>query len=165
MNIILLPGNDPKNKNWLIRMTDVLLSRGESVMPMAYGHWDKQAGHINFDDELSRLEKKLPSEYSIIAKSVGALLTIYGVHKGILSPRRCTFIGIPLTWMRQNNFPIERYLSSYKNIPTTVAQHSLDPTASYEAIKAIFNSFHSIIVKELPGDTHEYDEYEIISEL
>jgi len=167
MNLILLGGNSIDNKKWIENVETYLKPLFQSTTIINYDHWQTGEWMINLDTEKEKLTQtaKNLGEYMIFAKSAGSLVTVKAIFEKLISPQKCIFAGIPLNWARKSNFDVDIWYKDYL-VPTLAIQHTNDPLASFkELIEFLSQLTKSVKVEELPGDTHDYDEQDIIKKL
>jgi alpha-beta hydrolase superfamily lysophospholipase len=165
MKIIILPGNSrDSNERWLGEYTTIFSDMGKSVSSQRYTHWDTNRKTIDFDTELQRLSEVLGKEekYIIFAKSAGAILTIYGVYRGVLKPEKCVFVGLPLKWAKDNNVSLAGWMEKF-DIPTLIIQQNSDPYASFQEIQDFLKKLNrtNVTIEEIPGDDHRYENFSL----
>jgi hypothetical protein len=165
MKIILLGGNGPTNISWLEGMKAALKKEHSDVFLHRYLHWDTNAPLIDFDKEIENLRKELEgiTQYVIVAKSAGALLTLRGVHERKLTPAACVFIGIAILWGREKNFNVDGWLNNYL-VPTLFIHKSGDPAIAPNALKILLkeSGAQNYKLNVIPGNEHEYSEYQVL---
>ena len=168
MNLILLGGNGIDNKTWIEKVEASLKPLFESTKTIYYDHWQSGEWMINLDKEKEKLSEiaKDDGAYVIFAKSVGSLVAVKAIAEKLISPQKCIFVGVPLKWARKNNFDIDSWYQNFPT-PTMVIQHSNDPFATSKESLDFFSekSAQHIKFEELPGDTHDYNEFETIQKL
>lgn len=156
------------NKSWVFEVEAKLGDLFERTYIHVYKHWTDNKPLINLDFELSKLGEVLKEfeDYTIFAKSAGTLLTLRGVHEGVLAPDKCIFVGLPVPWGVQNKFDCNTWLQNY-SISTLFIQKSLDPASSFEDVKALLldKEVANCDLRELPGDTHDYEDLNLLREL
>jgi hypothetical protein len=101
----------------------------------------------------------------VFAKSAGTIVTGKAASTGVLQPQACLFVGLPLAMIQSHELPAGEWLRE-ANFPITILQHTADPLGSYRDVKQYIEPIGNtgIAVHELPGDTHNYPEFEIIRE-
>jgi len=160
MEVLFLPGNNPKNKEWARKLRDVL----DGIFPISsvqdYGHWTTGRGEIDFERELKGVKKHIGDRAVIIcAKSVGVLLSLRGISEGEFVPKSCIFIGTPLAWAEKRGLPVKEWLTSLK-IRCLFIQNSNDPACSARDLKLLLEELKikdSYLV-EIVGDSHDYED-------
>lgn len=163
MELILLPGNSPINKEWTEDVEKKLneLFEFDSTFLLEYLHWESGEELISIDKELERLVEHTKSKenYAIFAKSAGTLLTLKGIYSQVLHPQFCIFVGTAVDWGRSNKFDIDTWIKNYKT-PTLFIQKSQDPSFSYEKLKSLIEvaAVQNYKLVEIPGDTHHYED-------
>ena len=160
-NLLILGGNSKKNIPWLNKIIKVF-NKDYKTNGIYYDHWNN-ANEINFDIELSKLEK-LHSEvkdYSIIAKSIGSIISLMGIEKNIIKPKKIVIMGFPIELIKQVNFNIEPLIESAINkTEILIIQQKYDPIGSYSEVVNFLPS--NIKVVEIPGHYHVYSNMNII---
>lgn len=168
MNLILLGGNSIDNKKWINDVEQNLKSLFETTKIIDYEHWETGGLMINLDKEKEKLIKTVQGfkRYMIFAKSAGILVTIKAIYENKILPEKCIFAGLPLKWAKKNNFNIDVWLRNY-SVPTVVIQHIDDPLASSQEVQSFLRQENTINIglKELPGNTHDYNEHDLIYSL
>lgn len=168
MKLVVLPGNSKSNKEWSEKTVDAFSEFFADQYIQAYSHWEEGKEIIDFDVEARKLEKNVgEGKFSIIAKSAGAMLTIYSVSKGLVKPEKCVFLGLPILWAEEHNFNLKDWFEKF-NIQTLVIQNSNDPVTSYSELKKFVDDNdlrHTLTLIEIEGADHKYDDAEKIREL
>jgi len=171
MNLIILPGNSPRNKEWAHQAAEAFDDEFDLIYTQEYRHWDmdERIGEIiSFPTELQELERHAPLTlpYMIFAKSAGAILTMLAVHKGILHPQRCVFLGVPILLARKDNIGIDDWIKHY-SVPTLVIQNSHDPVTDFRTVEHFITGHgkNNFTLKELPGTHHTYNDFKLLRRL
>ncbi len=165
MKLVILPGNSHLNKEWAENASSFFSKDFEDRYVQNYLHWDNEQDTINFEVEAKKLVENIgDTECTILAKSAGAMLAIYCVSKNLIKPRKCIFVGLPVIWAKERNFDLEKWIQNF-DIPTIVIQNSNDPVTSYAQAKSFLDALHkeNIEIREIHGDDHTYDNFEIIN--
>jgi hypothetical protein len=166
-SLIILPGNGLTNKEWAEKARDFFASHFKSVSIQYYDHWQNVSELMDMDIELKKFTdtvNALSGDVTILAKSVGTILTIYAVHsKSIDSSRisKCVFVGLPPDWARTNGFDIDTWSADY-SVPTILIQNDYDPVASAVVKNKQFVTL--VFMATYPGgqirlNPKEHDEY------
>ncbi len=167
MKVIILPGNDKSNKDWLDNAADAFSDISDDRYKLYLSHWDSGEKIIDFDVELEKLTKNIKDEkeYVIFAKSAGAMLAVYGVYKGEIKPTKCIFVGLPIDWAAKNNFPLKEWLKKF-SIPALIIQNSDDPITSFKDLQSELSELDksNIEVIEIAGNDHKYIDFDLIKE-
>ena len=168
MHLILLGGNGPENRAWIEKIETTLKPLFSTTHIQYYDHWQQGGKIIDIDLEVDKLSNyvKCIKEYVIFAKSAGSLVTAKAVQDNTLRPSKCIFTGIPISWSISNSFDISNWFGGFQGT-SLVIQHSEDPFASSKNVSEFITKENMINTKlvELPGDTHDYLEYEIIKKI
>ncbi len=167
MKLVVLPGNSKSNKDWSQKTADAFSELFPDQYIQAYTHWDEGKEIIDFDVEARKLKENVrEDEFSIIAKSAGAMLAIYSISKGLIKPVKCVFLGLPILWAKEHNFNLKDWFQKF-NIQTVVIQNSNDPVTSYSELKKFVDDdlHHTLTLIETEGVDHKYDDQEKIRKL
>jgi len=140
-HLIVLPGNSLKNKAWGELMCEAFAKHFDSSFMLSYDHWATGEANLNFEQEVEKIREHvelLPAgtEIVVFAKSAGALLAFLAVHKGVISPVRSVFFGIPFDLAANGLFkdawePVDSF-----KVPALAFHNVEDSTTSYEFTKA-----------------------------
>jgi len=160
-NLLILGGNSKKNISWLNKTIRVF-SSDYIVNGIYYDHWNNDS-EIDFDIELSKLEKlhNEVKDYYIVAKSVGSIISLMGIEKHIIKPKKIVIMGFPIGLIKKTNFNLEPLIeSAIKETEILVIQQKYDPVGKYEDVVKELPS--NIKVVEIPGHYHVYNNMKII---
>ena len=165
MNLLLLSGNSIQNKSWIEESEAVLKDLFEKTHIHYYKHWDENNPIIDFAYELNKVAEFASGfdPYIIFAKSIGTILTVKGVHDNLLKPPKCIFLGVPISWGKQNVSASDKWFENY-SIPTLFIQQTSDPMMSFQSLDLYLTERHvkNNISTEIPGDTHHYSDLKTI---
>ena len=165
MNLLLLPGNSPRHKQWLEQVDQQLRPLFERTLRHDYRHWQTGQPEIDLAYEASQLvDASIDLEpFVVFAKSAGTVLCLQAIEQGILNPDACVFTGIPLPIVNTYDLPLTEWLTG-ANIPITIIQNSHDPYGSYQELRAIVASTKNqhITIQEATGDTHDYLDFDML---
>ena len=168
MNLLLLPGNSKRNKEWIHSVEEVLKSSFNKTTVHHYNHWENDNDSVDFELEFTKLIQETVdyAPYSIFAKSLGSLLTLRGCAEGMITPHACMFAGLPLALITSEYIIAQEWLRNIKT-PTLIIQNDTDPLGSYEEVSQFVSKLgnNNIKVVKLPGDTHSYDDMKKLTEL
>lgn len=168
MELVILPGNSKSNKEWSEKVADTFSELFSDKYIQMYSHWNESKEIINFEIEARKLRNSVKEdEFSIIAKSAGAMLAIYSVSKSLIKPARCVFLGLPVLWAKEYDFDLKDWFKKF-NIPTLVIQNSNDPITPYSDLKKFVddnNLSNVLTLIENEGTDHKYDNFEKSREL
>lgn len=167
MNLLMLPGNSPSNKEWTRKLSELFRPHFTKIKIIEYESWrDNDFSRvINLEQELAKVSEAVRKwdQYCVFAKSVGTALCVKAVHDKVLKPQKCVFVGIPLNWLSSNNIPVENWIDKY-NIPTMVIQQRNDPFAGSDTVGEFLKDLSTIkeyIVVE--GNDHKYQQTDEIA--
>ncbi len=168
MNLILLPGNDKSNREWIDMVETSLSPLFDHTAVHYYDHWWSEGGEIDLEVELDKLAVTVSQfdTYVIFAKSAGVLLALYGIFEGILDPEVCIFVGSAFPWGKAQGYDLDNWLINYA-VPTLFIQKTDDPALSFEGLRLLLldRNVSGNILKEIPGDGHEYENIGQLREL
>lgn len=169
MNLILLPGNDKKNKMWVDSVESALAADFKRIAIHYYDHWwAGEDGEIEWEAELDKLNATVSDfvPYIIFAKSEGVLLALYGMHEGVLDPEVCVFAGSAVRWGVERGLDMDNWLINY-SVPTLFIQNTQDPEISSEELASLLADKNAsrYSLKELPGDDQSYDDVAQLKQL
>lgn len=160
-NLLILGGNSKKNISWLNKTIKVF-NKDYKTNGIYYDHWNND-NEINFDIELSKL-KKLHNEvtdYSIVAKSIGSIISLMGIEKNIIKPKKIVIMGFPIKLLKQVNFNIDPLIECAINkTEILIIQQKYDPIGSYNEVVNYLPG--NINVVEIPGHYHVYNNMDVI---
>jgi len=163
-NLLILGGNSKSNSIWVEEVRREMGKDFRSSYVQVYEHWKKGSDNIDLDVEAEAL-RGIREEFKsgvVFAKSAGSLLTCKASSMGIITPKACIFVGLPYPWGISEGWPLNEWFKSVE-APVLLLQHTNDPTFHYiETDKLIKDMGLSWQVKELPGDTHDYREWEVL---
>ncbi|MFW5853260.1 MAG: alpha/beta family hydrolase [Patescibacteria group bacterium] len=166
MNLVILPGNSLNNKEWATLVSKSFISDFNYIYKQSYDHWKSGEEFINLDKEIEKLIENIPEPpFFVLAKSAGSILTVKAIIEGKLKPEKCVFLGFPLNWVRENNFPLDYWLEDY-SVPTLIIQKTNDPVTSYKELvnSKIIQKKENIKTLEIPGADHKYNNFGLIKE-
>jgi hypothetical protein len=168
MNLLLLPGNSKRNKEWLSRVEKAVSSSFDLTHTHSYMHWDAKESDIDLAHEAKRLSKEIQGfePYAVFAKSVGSILTCMATAKGILLPQACLFAGFPLAMVVKHKLPVDGWLLTTE-FPIFVAQNNTDPLGSYLEVRDYFRQVgrKHVTLFKLRGDSHDYEDFSSLKKL
>jgi len=184
MDLILLPGNDAKNKEWIEWVAESVKARYDRRIVQYYDHWTK-GGEISPEVELKKLSelalgleakniKKVAGEgkgegkervqeaggYAVFGKSVGVVLALGAIAQGAIAPKKCIFVGSAIGFGKRLGLPVEEWLIGLndKQIPTVFIQQENDPAISADDLETLLQKigFTDYQLIKVPGGDHIY---------
>lgn len=160
-HLLVLSGNNLKNKAWGELMAATYGSQFDSVHMVEYDHWVSGEPNINFVGEEAKIREHVatvPAETEIVlfAKSAGSLLAFLAIAHGAVTPTRCVFFGIPFDLAATELFKDDWSTVADFTLPAIAFHNVEDPTTSYEFTKNILatHSPHIALIT-----THEADHW------
>lgn len=160
MNLLLLPGNSPRNKPWIHEVATQLAPLFSRCFVHEYEHWDNGRDFISFNQELGLLGPRVKDfgDYAIFAKSVGSILALKGTFEHTFAPNACILVGIPLPFIKKFDVAMSDWLHACP-VPLLIIQNRNDPAGSFEDVKAYVGAAQPTSpcqLVELPGSDHDY---------
>lgn len=159
--LVILGGNSPKNKEWVIDMSSYFGSIYTTV-EIIYSSWDSPGSDVNFDKELKTLQKKVNTykEYSIIAKSAGLLVALIGIKAMVLKPDKVIALGVPVKYSLHIGLDITQLIenSLLKREQFLVIQQKNDPQGSAALIHKTYADKVEMVT--ISGRDHYYGKFE-----
>jgi hypothetical protein len=161
MDLVLLGGMSPHNKEWIYQVEQALSPLFNTCIVHEYAHWASAAPMIDVEHELNVLRTKIRDleHYVIFAKSAGVVLSLKGIAENVLHPNACLFVGTPLSFARDHGHQLDLWLK-HLTVPTTFVQNAHDPAGSFQELHRLLRDHMEsprYSLTELPGETHDYD--------
>lgn len=159
--LIILGGNSIGNKTW-INGVNKYLKRDYPTVEFHYSHWNENIQDINFEKELKELSKFIKdnniSNYSIVAKSAGIVLSLQGVITGILSPRTIVGYGLPIEYSTYRKIDLKSLIkTSSKRTNIICIQADQDPQGDLKLLKKLISDM--VPIWDIKDNTHNYDDF------
>ncbi|HVX23998.1 MAG TPA: hypothetical protein VG992_01505 [Candidatus Saccharimonadales bacterium] len=166
MNMLILGGESQRHQVWVRELASALEPNADDLRILDYRHWQTNSPTIDVEYEIEQAARNAPDEpYVVVAKSMGSVVTTLAVSRGLLKPDRCIFMGFPLAVVMANLPEVAAALP--KLPPTDFLHNTADPLGSFQAVQAYITA-HSpahFTCCELPGDTHDYSDFNRIKQL
>lgn len=166
--LIVLSGNSDRNQAWGEGAVEHFQSWFDAVHMLYYNHWGTDSNVMDVDAELRKLEGEVKSdsdetEYVVIAKSIGTILTLLAIHQKIVKPIQCVFFGMPLNFAGEEGGAFEEDWSplSHYSVPTLAFHNVDDPVANCQLAEGKLDELGvgNIQFVKVPGDNHNYTEF------
>lgn len=166
MNVLILGGQSSRHQQWVRDLAASLADQFETVKFIDYRHWQTN-GDLDIDHELQEISKATQdlTNYVIIAKSIGSVLSILAISQGVCKPEKCVFLGFPLAEVTEH-LPVLG--SNLRDLPETIFVHNKhDPHGDASEIKAYLqaNRVKNYQFFEQDGNTHDYVDFDLIAKL
>lgn len=166
MNALLLPGNSTRHAEWIEQLADALSPYFDTTKTQHYRHWKtgEQAADVAYEISAAKDNAAQLEPYCIIAKSIGCVIAAKGTADGLLHPEKLILLGVPIN----GGAPREAFAKFLRTIsvPVVIIQNTSDPLGSFDNVKIAFeNVGNHISFVEMPGDTHDYIDFESIAKL
>jgi hypothetical protein len=148
-------------------VAEALKPHFDEVRFLDYRHWRTDAPDIDVEYELEQAVQLVDGlgEYVVVAKSIGTAITAIAVRRERLGPRKCVFLGFPLKVVKAD---LPEVAAGLKTLPQAVfVQNEQDPLGSSADMKDYLRTYipRGYMLKPLPGDTHDYLDFDLIAEL
>ncbi len=161
MKILGMPGVNPQTGPWMDNILGGVASAGDRAQTQHYGFWTSGEERVDAAAELQIVSSFDPE--LIVAKSMGTLLTLRGVSDGMLQPKQCVLIGIPVAG---SGAGIDLLLRWHElNLPTLFIQQELDRTGTFEQLSALVNPESRCTLVAVPGSDHVYADTAVLIKL
>lgn len=130
MNLVVLPGCLSLNSIW---EKEIIQGYNKDFDKIILHRFSTCAGEfcegINLDKEVENLNKlisNLKGDYVIFARRIGSLTVLKTIFEKGIKPKKCVFLGIPVSWALINNFHIDDWFNDFE-IPSLFIQRKVDP--------------------------------------
>ena len=162
--VIILGGNNNHNIKWVNNMRS-LYQKDYEVFGIYYDSWFNYT-QLDFDTELKKIQDLMnnDSEYIIVAKSIGSILSLTGINNGMFAPKKLIVMGLPLKLTETNNINLKELLDcASQKQEIMVIQQKYDPLGRTSDIKKLLSD--NIKFVEINGNNHKYAKYEYIKDI
>lgn len=167
MNILILGGNSKRHYEWIRDVKEVLEPLADEVRLHDYKHWTNDDPEADVAFEVSAAAKTVEDigDYILVAKSIGTVISTFGISQGLLTPKACLFMGVPLQVIPER-YP--DFANDIAKLPHTIfLQNTKDPLGSSVDLE-------QYVQKAAPVDwrltatahnTHDYVNMDLITSL
>lgn len=160
MKTLILPGRSVTIKNWAIALQQaVQIKLSADVTLHEYRWWVDESIDVVPEAELERLSGVEPD--TIIAKSLGTLLTAMAVQQQVIRPRQIVFLGVPVNGFLGDEPDMLRAMVR-RTDRVLVIQQAQDMAGSFAQVEDIFGITGAELMM-IPGDDHLYSDLETIT--
>lgn len=166
MNALLLPGNSSRHGEWVENLRFAMAAHFQSTETQHYRHWHTDEENADIEYEIGVAQSKMSGlePCIIIAKSIGAAISLKGAADGRLKPEKLILLGVPINGTVPGEL-FAKWLGEI-SLPIVIVQNTGDPLGSFADVRALFaDKGDNISFLELPGETHDYLDFEAISKL
>ncbi|MFW6282525.1 MAG: alpha/beta family hydrolase [Minisyncoccales bacterium] len=163
--VIFIPGNGIANKDWIEKASIELKPIFPTPKIHYYKHWRENKSFLDFEYEFNKLKEEIRENQIIFAKSVGAVLCIKLIKENLIKPRKCIFLGLPVSWSMNNELDIKEWINDYST-PTLFIQNDEDPFCNANELRELFkeSNVRNYKLEESEGNNHDYKDYKLIRE-
>lgn len=161
----MFSGNSLRNRDWIYEARAQLAGLVDEAYIQDYKHWQTGANWIDLPYELEAVKRQgIAGDYGIFAKSIGTVLAVQAISQKIISPRFLLFCGLPLDYIKKD-YPEFAAVLAQANLPLTVVHNEDDKVGRAETVREylaepLSETDYKFI--ETPGDTHDYEDYELL---
>jgi len=159
LNLLILPGNSARHKQWLRDAQTALAPFFDTILVLEYRHWESSDNKTNLEYEVNAAKELVSGwkEYVVLAKSIGTVIATVAHQEGKLAAESYVFLGLPLPLIKDDAgfYP---QLQALQNV--IIFQNSHDPFGSSNAVgEYIASGKANMAVIEVPGSTHDYVDF------
>ena len=168
MQYIVLPGFSLRNKEWAYELQTEMQPRGYNFQVFEWYHWQTDnSADFSVENEVKRLREVVDiDDFTIVAKSIGTLITCAFITLESRYAEQYVFFGIPIhdiTRQYERKFfeSAGPYLSNL-----TVIQNEFDNHGSYTEVEQ-FLAEYAIAANMIKtaGSDHNYPYYDQLQEV
>lgn len=164
-DMIILGGNSKKNIAWIEAIKQEY-NNDYNAYGVFYNSWNEEEKDINIEEELAKLSiyNNNHNNYIVIAKSMGAIITLLATTGKIIKPKTIILLGIPLKYISDKNYDLINLFNNAKTkSKLLVIQQINDYQCSLnKLIKEIPND---IPLLAIPGNDHTYNDIKNIKKI
>lgn len=159
--LIVLGGNSLENKHWIQEISKYLKLDYPTV-EFYYDHWKENSQDINFEKELKKLSQFIKkndiTNYSIVAKSAGFVLSLQGVASHTLIPRTIVGFGLPIDYGIYRKIDLRFLIKTASERTSMICiQADDDPQGSLDLTEGLISNM--IPIWGIKDHTHNYDQF------
>lgn len=165
--LIILGGNSSKNKYWIQDMNKAL-KLDYTTVEFFYSHWEENIQDINFEKEIKKLSQLIKDKditnYSIIAKSAGFLLSLQGATSNLLTPKTIIWYGLPVEYSTYREIDLKSLIKTASEKTNIICiQADEDPQWNLKLVEDLIGSV--IPIWGIKDHTHNYDEFKQMADI
>lgn len=163
-NILILGGNTSNNLEWIKKFTKDF-QKDNKVKNIKYNHWNTDK-ELDFELETNKVLNELNefNTYSIIAKSVGSIITLKAIKNNLIKPENLIILGLPLMYIERKKIDINSLLDdAITKTNILIIQQKDDPIGKYDEVTKLISK--DIKVISIPGHYHIYGNIKLIKEI
>jgi hypothetical protein len=167
MNILILGGNSKRHFEWIREVKKALEPLADEIRLHDYKHWSEDSPEADVEFEILAAAQTAEGlgDYILVAKSIGTVISTLGISRGLLKPRACLFMGMPLSVIPER-FP--DFGNDVTKLPQTIfLQNTDDPLGNSVDLenfieKAPPENWQLVAANH---DTHDYVNMKLIAQL
>jgi hypothetical protein len=162
--LLVLSGNHVRNREWGEQCAEFFRGDFDMTFYPHYDHWNVEGESIDMEIELQKVKETVTGAgeadgWYVFAKSIGSVLALLAIKRGIISLEKCVFFGMPLKIAETEVTKEWAYLSSL-TLPVLAFHNDHDPVADYKfTAQKLAELAPTITLRTLSGDTHDYADF------
>jgi pimeloyl-ACP methyl ester carboxylesterase len=168
MQLVMFSGNSLRNRDWIYEARQHFADLFDDLYVQDYRHWEIGGDWIDLAHELEALQAKaagFDAKYGVFAKSIGTVLAVQALAQGIIKPDWVLFCGIPFGYV-DRLYPQFAVELAKCRLPTTIIHNEHDTVGDADAVdaylKVAFAGRKDYRFIKTPGETHDYEDYELL---
>jgi hypothetical protein len=163
--LLVLGGGSARNEAWGSACVEAFKGDYDLTFFIHYDHWATGEKNVIIEAELEKVKATVEGagegEWYVYAKSIGSILTMMATARGIFTPKKCVFFGMPFSVVAESVLNNDFSIVSAFAVPTLAYHNDNDKTATYQVTKDILDAYATTTTLiTLPGDTHDYLDFE-----
>lgn len=153
MKILGLPGQNDATGPWMDEILSGDRGSDDEALTQYYEFWKSPGSQLDFGLELDKASRFSPDV--VVAKSLGAILTLRGVANGSLTPQECVLIGVPVRSLQE---PGRDALSQWHEKPfrTLFIQQADDVVGGFDELSKLVPDAENCTLVRVTGSDHIY---------
>ena len=159
MDLILLPGSNPLNQEWIEEVESNLKPYFNSTQIQYYDHWEGMRSSFTLRAEQQKLAEIVDGKNDIVvfAKSVGVHLSVQSICSDIIKPKACIFVGTPRNWKLEESYDIP-LIEKKLTMPVLFIQQELDRFVFFKELETMLKTSNLVNYRAemVKGSDHQY---------
>lgn len=139
MRVLLLGGQNPRHAEWVRAFAGELESAGHATAFVDYQNWSEGGDtRVPHEMDVAAAITKEWGDFIVVGKSIGSVIAIEGIGRGLLKAGAAVLMGFPLTALTHD---AEIRGAAGLLPPTIVFQNERDPFGSAQEVSAFFTEY------------------------
>lgn len=165
--LLVLAGGSLRNKVWGEACVNYFKNQFDVTFLIHYDHWESGESNINFETELEKIAQRVKEageegEWYIYAKSIGSILALKAVDKGLIVPTKCVFFGMPFSVVMDTVVKSEFQVITSFSVNTLAIHNLEDPTAIFDVTKKIVEqNMPTVTLVTMNANNHDYLDFSL----